>query len=200
MPRTLAECRRWVTDGTAPTLGRIAGLSEAQVREPSALPDWTVGQVIGHVWDNADGLGNLADWARTGNETPMHASLDARNAAIEQARHKPTQELLSWFTASDEGLNAKFDEFSDEQWQTLVATRLPATEIPWMRAREVFIHATDLGLGVKFEDLPEEFVAALVVDIYGARGLQPDELPQVAAWLAGRRHTLVDAPDLGPWL
>lgn len=206
--RTLDDARRWVTDGTAIFLGAVAGLSDAQVSEPSSLPDWTVGQVIGHVAANADALGNLADWARTGVEKPMYASLEARNAAIAQARTLPAEEVVSWFTASDERLNAKLDELSSDQWQVLVASRkgtVPASEIPWMRAREVCVHAVDLGVGVTFDDLPVDFLSALVADIGAARGLDAAQLlegplPQVAAWLAGRSHTLDNAPELGPWL
>lgn len=207
-PRTLEDSRRWVVGGTAVFLGATAQLSDADVRQPSALPDWTVGQVIGHVAANADALGNLADWARTGVETPMYASLEARNAAIAEARNLPAGQLIEWFTVSDEELNAKLDELSADQWQVPVATRkgpVPASAIPWLRAREVYIHATDLGLGIGFEDLPADFLAELVADICAARGLNPAGLPQgpqseVAAWLAGRPHTLVGAPELGPWL
>lgn len=206
--RSLADTRRWVADGTALFLGAVAGLSDAQVGEPSGLPGWTVGQVIGHVAANADALGNLADWARTGVSKPMYASPEAREATIAQARAMSAVEVVSWFTASAEALNAKLDDLSGDQWSVLVMSRkgeVAASEIPWMRAREVCVHAVDLGLNVSFEDLPGDFLEALVWDICGARGLDSDQLPdgpiaEVAAWLTGRPHTLPNAPELGPWL
>lgn len=207
-PRTLEDSRRWMAEGTARLLGCIVGLPDADVGMPSALPDWTVGQVIGHVAANADGLCNLVDWARTGVEKPMYASLQARNAPIEAARDKPAMQLISWFTASAGDLDAKLDELRGQQWERLVATRrgeVMASVIPWLRAREVWVHAVDLNLGVDFADLPQDFLAALVEDIAHNRGLAagqlPDgPLPEVAAWLAGRPYRLPNAPDLGPWL
>jgi maleylpyruvate isomerase len=42
---------------------------------------------------------------------------------------------------------------------------VPASEIPWMRAREMWIHAVDLGAGGRFEDFPPGFVDALLTDV-----------------------------------
>ncbi|WP_329067658.1 hypothetical protein [Amycolatopsis sp. NBC_01480] len=63
-----------------------------------------------------------------------------------------------------------------------------------MRAREVWVHSTDLG--VPFSRLPADFVLALVVEAAGkhASGGKATEL---AAWLTGRSPT---PPSLGAWL
>jgi maleylpyruvate isomerase len=91
--------------------------------------------------------------------------------------------------------------------RTAQGRTVPATETPWMRAREVCVHAVDLDAGLTFADLPDDFNRALREDIRAKRGLA--ELPatvadappaEVTAWLAGRPHTLADAPALGPWL
>jgi maleylpyruvate isomerase len=104
------------------------------------------------------------------------------------------------------------DQLTTEQWQRPVRSAqgrvLPATEIPWLRAREVWIHAVDLGSPgqpVSFADLPADFLEALIVDICAKRGLDATDLPpapqpDVAAWLAGRPHQLRHVADLGPWL
>ena len=73
---------------------------------------------------------------------------------------------------------------------------VPATEIPWMRAKEVCIHAVDLGAGVTFGDLPPDFVAALLADVVRKRA-GAGEGPELAAWLTGRAP---DAPKLAAWL
>ena len=39
-----------------------------------------------------------------------------------------------------------------------------------MRAREVMVHAVDLGTGVTFADLPTDFLMALCEDIVARRG------------------------------
>ena len=80
---------------------------------------------------------------------------------------------------------------------------MPASEIPWLRAREVWVHAVDLGRGVEFADLPDDFLRALEEDIVTRRGPVPHvdgPLAARVAWLAGRPHGLVGAPRLDPWL
>jgi maleylpyruvate isomerase len=44
-----------------------------------------------------------------------------------------------------------------------------ASEIPWMRTREVYVHAVDLAAGVSFPDLPEAFLTVLLGDIAARR-------------------------------
>ena len=44
---------------------------------------------------------------------------------------------------------------------------VPASLVPWMRAKEVWVHGTDLRAGLAFADLPAEFSAALVDDVLG---------------------------------
>ncbi|WP_371572951.1 hypothetical protein [Streptomyces sp. NBC_01314] len=65
-------------------------------------------------------------------------------------------------------------ELTEEQWRAPVVTAqgrtVPASEVPWMRTREVMVHAVDLDTGIQFADLPEEFLAELRHDIVGQRG------------------------------
>jgi maleylpyruvate isomerase len=46
---------------------------------------------------------------------------------------------------------------------------VPATEIPWLRTREVWVHAVDLDLGVGFEDFPADLLADLLTDVTALR-------------------------------
>ncbi|WP_435606808.1 maleylpyruvate isomerase family mycothiol-dependent enzyme [Streptomyces ardesiacus] len=207
-PRTLNDARAWVRTGTELLLDAVAGLDEDAFKAPSALPDWTRKHLVAHVAANADALGNLVHWAATGEETPMYASAEERAAGIAKGPTLSADELRSWLTDSAQQLAAGLDGLTDEQWGHQVVTvqgrTVPATELPWMRAREVCVHAVDLGTGVvTFADLPNGFLAALVAEIKAKRGLTelPDgPLPEVAAWLAGRPHSLTDVPELGPWL
>ncbi|MYS43413.1 maleylpyruvate isomerase family mycothiol-dependent enzyme [Streptomyces sp. SID5998] len=205
--RTFTDARAWARTGTELLLDAVAGLDEAAFTAPSALPDWTRKHLVAHVAANADALGNLVHWAATGEERPMYASAEERAAGIARGPALSADELRSWLTDSAHRLAAGLDRLTDEQWQREVVTAqgrtVPATELPWMRAREVCVHAVDLGTGVvAFADLPKGFLAALVEEIRAKRALTelPDgPLPEVAAWLAGRPHALA-APELGPWL
>ncbi|NED31744.1 maleylpyruvate isomerase N-terminal domain-containing protein [Streptomyces sp. SID8499] len=206
--RTFTDARAWARTGTELMLDAVAGLDEAAFTAPSALPDWTRKHLVAHVAANADALGNLVHWAATGEERPMYASAEERAAGIARGPALSADELRSWLTDSAHRLAAGLDRLTDEQWQREVVTAqgrtVPATELPWLRAREVCVHAVDLGTGgVAFADLPKGFLTALVEEIRAKRALTelPDgPLPEVAAWLAGRPHALAAAPELGPWL
>ncbi|GAA1858821.1 hypothetical protein GCM10009736_27310 [Actinomadura bangladeshensis] len=147
-------------------------------------------------------------WAATGEATPMYASPEERAAGIERGPRMSGAELAEWANRSAAELWTSMGELTEGQWLSEVATAqgrtVPATEVPWLRAREVFVHAVDLDCGVSFGDLPRDFLEALVADITAKRGLgavpADGPLPEVAAWLAGRPHALADAPPLGPWL
>lgn len=205
--RSHADALRWVQAGSRLLLDGVAALDEEAFAAPSALPGWTRKHLVAHVAANAEALMNLARWAATGVETPMYASPEQRNADIEAGSTRPGDELAAWAASSAAALDAALARLDEAAWAAEVRTAqgrlVPATEIPWMRAREVCVHAVDLDRGVGFGDLPEDFLAALVADITAQRGLPglPDgPLPEVAAWLAGRSHHLADAPALGPWL
>ena len=199
--RTLEASLAWMADGTtlfAKAIGELDG--------PSLLPGWTRKHVVAHLAANADALGNLVHWAKTGEETPMYTSPEQRNADIEAGAQLPADRVVAWFEESAQMLANAMAEVTDEQWQAEVRTaqgrEVPATEIPWMRTREVMIHAVDLGTGVTFADLPTEFLEELCLDIRAKRGSVPDvrgPLPEVAAYLAGRPNVL-NAEPLPPWL
>lgn len=204
---TRQEALAWVTRGTELLRVELAGLDEQSLHAPSELPGWTRKHLLAHLAANAEALGNLVHWARTGERTPMYASTGQRAADIEAGAQIEGPELVAWFERSAVQLDADWAELTDEQWQREVVTAQgltrAAAEIPWMRSREVLVHAVDLGTGRTFADLPADFLAALTAEIKAKRGLA--DLPEgpaadVAAYLAGRPHGLVDVPDLGPWL
>jgi maleylpyruvate isomerase len=207
MTRSFDDARQWTREGTSLLLGAAAGLSELDWEQPSGLPGWSRKHLGAHVAANADALRNLARWAATGVETPMYSSPEERQAGIERGLKMSGQELLAWLRSSAEALAADWDALTDVQWTHEVVTAqgrtVPATETPWMRAREVCVHAVDFAVGVTFTDLSDDFLIALQEDIVAKRAMATPPvgpLPKVTAWLAGRPHSLVNAPELGPWL
>ncbi|GAB3149511.1 maleylpyruvate isomerase family mycothiol-dependent enzyme [Microbispora hainanensis] len=236
MRRTFGDALSWCATGTDLFLGAVAGWGEEDYLAPSGLPGWTRKHLVAHVAANADALGNLVRWAATGEKTPMYASPQQRNADIEAGARRPAAELAAWLTSSAERLAAGIAGLDDDQRNAEVVTAqgrtVPATEIPWMRSREVLVHAVDLASGIAFGDLPAAFLTALADDIAAKRGGAAGpavvlvaagtgdrwELPgegepvtvdgplaEVAAYLAGRPHTLTTsdgslAPSLTAWL
>ncbi len=176
MPRSFAGAREWMRHGTT-LLTREADQDDDALGEPSALPGWSRRHVLAHLAANADALNNLVRWAATGEPTPMYSSPDERAAGIDWGSRLPARELRAWLRRSAEALEAAMDGLSDQQWQAPVVTAqgrtVPATEVPWMRSREVYVHAIDLATGLSFADLPAGFLAALCDDVAAKRSAAP---------------------------
>ena len=207
----------WVEEGQRALEERLTALDDGAVVQPSRLPGWTRGHVLTHLARNADALVNLLTWARTGTPTPMYPSAEARNAGIEAGAARPVAEQRTDVEVSARRLMETARAMTARDWQAAVRSAqgrsIPASEIPWMRVREVWIHLADLDVGPGFEVLPDEVSRALVVDVAGwmdgrmdqrvelvcrgvhvaiggAREQQPQRIqgtPQaLAEWLVGR--------------
>jgi maleylpyruvate isomerase len=230
MTRTFDDARRWARLGT----DLFLKAADAGFDEPSSLPGWSRGHVVAHVAANAAALGNLVHWAATGEPTPMYSSPKERDAGIESGARLPAAELTAWLRRSADTLATAMDALDDDQWRGEVLTSqgrtVPATELPWMRSREVYVHAIDLATGLTFTDLPADFLTALCDDVVGKRATAPGpalilqaphsrwelpgegepaelvgELHEITAYLTGRTGgpTTMDgepASPLAPWL
>ena len=161
-------------------LAAASTLTDAQAREPSALPGWTRGHVLTHIARNADGLGNLLRWAQTGTQIPMYASAEAREADIEAGAGRPAAALTADVRASAIAFAAEAATLSGDAWtvsvRALNGPPFPAFGVLDRRLVEVEIHHVDLAAGYSPDDWPADFVA--------------QTLPRVAGSFAGR----LDAP------
>lgn len=211
--RTLAAALLWVDAGTTTFVESAVAIPSHDWARPSGLPRWTRSHVVAHVAANAEALSNLARWAVTGKPAPMYPSREARAEGIAMGERLSPLELLTWLRRSAEQLDSAISAIDSKQWGHEVVTALgrvvPASEIPWMRAREVWVHAVDLSNRTSFADLPEDFLLALREDIAITRGGMPavtGPLAEVVAYLAGRPARGVGstgsepAPELEPWL
>jgi len=164
-----ADALRWWRDGETAVAGRLDQLSDADLAAPSRLPEWSRAHVVAHLARNADALRNLLTWARTGVEAPMYPSREARDAGIAATAALPAAELRADYTAACAHLAAALDTMPADAWQAPVrnmqSRTIPATGVPWMRAKEVWVHGVDLDAGFSFADLPAGFSAALVDDV-----------------------------------
>ena len=192
-----------------PALGR---LTDEERDGPSLLPGWDRRHVVAHVARNADALLNLLTWARTGVETPMYPSREAREAGIAETAALDAPQLRTEFIAATARFADAVRGLPGPAWSATVRTmqdrEVPATEVPWMRCIEVVVHAVDLDAGVGFADVAEEVQAAIceaVLAAWARRGETPDvvvfagdrewgsgavavsgPLPAVTGWLTGR--------------
>jgi maleylpyruvate isomerase len=163
----------WMADGTRKLLADVAALSDEALAAPTALPGWSRRYLLSHVAANADALRNLVHWARTGEERRMYVSAEQREADIAAGAKRPAAELRTWVESSARDLAADLDALPAPAWDAKVITAQGltrrASEIPWMRVREVYIHGVDLNAGTRWADLPPDFLAALLDDVTGRR-------------------------------
>ena len=227
----------WMQHGTERLLAEVAGLPDDALSAPTALPGWTRAYLLSHIAANADALRNLVHWARTGEERRMYASTEAREADIAAGAELPAADLRARMASSAAELAADLDALDaldgaagwDAKIITAQGLTRTANEIPWMRTREIYIHAIDLAAGTTFADLPPDFLAALLDDVTARRtaagggpaliiaatdtGGRWDvagtgspvpvtaPLPDLATYLTGRpAPSLPAAPVLPPWL
>ncbi len=209
MGRDLPAALSYVATGTKLCADAVAGFDEAAFAAPSALPGWTRKHLVAHLAANAEALMRLLHWATTGERTPMYSSPAQRNADIDAGARRPGADLARWFTTSAAQLDQTLAALPDAAWTAEVVTAqgrtVPASEIPWMRAREVLVHAADLATGVTFADLPDGFLSALGNEIRAKRTAAGEDvegltgsLADVTAYLAGRSTSGVTAPDGTP--
>ncbi|MET8350788.1 maleylpyruvate isomerase family mycothiol-dependent enzyme [Micromonospora sp. NPDC005206] len=165
--------RGWLGLGTELLFVTMDRLDDAALDQPTGLPGWTRRHVLAHLASNAEALRRLAGWARTGQPNPMYASPEQRAADIAQGATLSPQRLRDRVRTSAHRLAADLAELPDPAWQARVITAqgrtVPASEIPWMRTREVAVHAVDLAGGTEFADLPADLLAALIADVTARR-------------------------------
>src|SRR4051812_27091611 len=174
------ESVRWWQDGERRVARLVAGMADDDLAAPSALPDWSRAHVVAHLARNADALVNLLDWARTGVETPMYPSREERNAGIDRTAALSPADLKADFSKACAGFAAAVETTPAEAWTAPLRNRqggeILASAVPWMRAKEIWVHGVDLAAGLTFADAPADFCAALVDDVlatFTGRGEAP---------------------------
>ncbi|MFG1821805.1 maleylpyruvate isomerase family mycothiol-dependent enzyme [Microbispora bryophytorum] len=157
-----------VEEGTALFENTLDGIGDADLDEPSALPGWRRREVVAHVACNADALVNLLGWARTGVENPMYSSPRQRTADIEAGAALPAGDLRAKLAVANARLARELAAMPAAAWGAEVRTArgraVPASEVVWMRTREVWVHTADLGAGVSLRGFPADLLRALAAD------------------------------------
>ncbi len=209
----------WAADGAAHLRGLMTRLGDDAFRAPSLLPGWSRAHVLTHLARNADSMINLLLWARTGTVTPAYASAEARVADIEKGAVRTPGEIRQDVVASSDRLATVVRDLPEAAWAALVTNVqgrvMRASAVPWLRAREMWIHAVDLDAGASFADMPGPMMDALLVDACEVMGRKPEcpvlrlvdgdhiwrvgeakdgalpvavtgETPELAAWFLGR--------------
>jgi len=181
MTRSREQSLAWAADGAAHLRGMMTRMGDDAFAAPSALPDWTRAHVLAHLARNADAMVNLLDWARTGVPTPAYASRQQRDADIAKGAERAPAEIRADVIAASDRLAAAVRAMPEQAWSvTVQGTRgdpMPASEVLWFRAREVWIHSVDLDAGASFTDLPRPMLHELLTDVTETFSARPDFPP-----------------------
>jgi maleylpyruvate isomerase len=176
------EVLDWMRDGESFFLRSLDSLDDGAISGPSLLAGWTRAHVVAHVARNADALQNLLAWARTGVETPMYANAEQRDRDIAEGAVQAPAVLRDDARETSSRLLAAADALPRSAWARDVRTArgrtVPASEVPWMRCREVWIHAADLASDTTFSDIPTSVTEALIDDVAGGFSSR-DDCPSV---------------------
>lgn len=179
----------WLPELEAVFLSALGRVRDESFGAPSPLPGWTTGHLVAHVHFNALALCRLVGWARTGVEAAMYASAAQRAEEIEDGARQQPAHLRALVAESSRRFTTEFTGLSEKGREHVVVTaqgrHIPASELAWLRCRELGVHAIDLGVGLGFADLPSGFVDTLVSEIVAKR-LAGGEGPTLAGWLSGR--------------
>ena len=119
----------------------------------------------------------------------MYASAEDREAGIAENAARSAADLRAEVLRATERLADAVHSLPAEAWSAQVRTAqgrtVPAAEVPWMRCREVWVHAVDLQAGIGFADVPEDVLAALVDDVFRMWDRR-DQVPDVAVFAGDR--------------
>jgi maleylpyruvate isomerase len=174
--RSLTSALAWAGDGAAHLRGLMTRMADAAFAAPSLLPGWSRAHVLTHVARNADAMINLLDWARTGVPTPAYASGEQRDREIETGAGRDPAAIRDDVLASSDRLAVAVRGMPAAAWSVRVGGAqhaIPASDVPWMRAREMWIHAVDLDVGASLSDAPGPMLVALLSDAADTMGASP---------------------------
>ncbi|MEJ3656321.1 maleylpyruvate isomerase family mycothiol-dependent enzyme [Actinomycetes bacterium KLBMP 9759] len=167
--KRLADTLAWAGDGAAHLRGLMTRMGGDAFAAPSLLPGWSRAHVLTHIARGADSLINLLTWARTGVRTAAYQSVTQRDADIEAGATRGPAVVRDDVIASSDRLAQVVRAMPAEAWSATVENmqgrKLPAVEIPWIRAKETWIHSVDLDVGASFSDFPAPMLAALLNDV-----------------------------------
>jgi maleylpyruvate isomerase len=148
-------------------------MADAAFAAPSLLPGWSRAHVLSHIARNADAMINLLDWARTGVPTPAYASAEQRDHDIEVGASREPSAIRADVLASSDRLAVAVRGMPAAAWSARVGGArhtVTASDVPWMRAREMWIHAVDLDVGASLTDAPPPMLIELLADAAGTIG------------------------------
>ncbi len=181
--KQLANLRSELAEATGTLLRETILVGDDDWRGPSHLPGWSRGHVATHLARQADGLGRLAVWARSGARQEMYDSPEQREREIEVGANRSGLELQIDLDTSAGRLDDAFDQVeASGGWDAVVALRggmqVPARLLPLARLLEVVLHHVDLDIGYTLADV-HPTTADWLLELSAFRIRERDEFPRL---------------------
>ena len=152
-----------IDDATQRLLGSARVIADPDLRQPSLLPGWTRAHVLAHLARGADAMRALLIGARTGEDRPAYASVEARAAGIERGAAQGAKDLVADVADSAMALRTIARQLPDDAWPRCVrilgSVPFPAAQLLTRRLVEVELHHCDLAAGYTPADWPGAFTA-----------------------------------------
>jgi maleylpyruvate isomerase len=179
----LTEVQGLLAAATHRLLGDTISVTDEEWHAPSRLPGWSRGHVASHIARQADALGRLVAWARTGERQAMYTSDEQRDAEIEAGSGRSGLDLQIDLDTSAGRLAEAFDALDESGgWDSVVELRggkqASARTLPLARLGEVVLHHIDLDIG------------------YGVGDIEPSIAGWLLEWAAFRLAGRSDVPAL----
>jgi maleylpyruvate isomerase len=150
--------------GTAYFSRQLAQLTDEDMSGPSLLPGWSRGHVVAHIGYNARHLAHLLEGVRRG-ETQVKAANHVDVHEVDYGATLPDAALRNLHAHAAVHLNVEWRDLPADKWETSLDWEgqrpLHVADTVWERAFEVWVHAVDLNVGARFEDLPPQLLDRL---------------------------------------
>ncbi len=168
----------------------VEALSDSEVREPSALPGWSRGQVITHVARSIDAYLWLLALARTGVEPGPRTDATAMARAVQEGAERPVSELAADVRGRLGRLADDAATVSAERWDVLVPAlagwRHPAWYTLYRCWRELETHHADLNVDYSTASWPDTYVKWALDETLAALSARDFPVARVEASDLGR--------------
>ncbi len=174
-----------------------AALANDAVLAPSLCEGWSRGHVLTHVARNADGLARVCRAVLDGTGETMYAADDVRDAEVVAGSRRSAAILAADVRRTADELAPLLERLGPEHWErsaerTPGGRRIAATNVRYLRLRELVYHHVDLNAGFDFEHVSPELLRLFLDETVAALSEHPDAPGLMIRTAEGDAHTVGD--------